>query len=211
MALSPKMNRKLIAHFKEHFSRYLLLIFLFFTGALCGVFSVSTLSEHGRFSSIQYTGALIQGLAQQIPDLGSTFLWSFLMRFGSLFLLYLGAILCIGAATTFVLMLCYGFSMGFTVTLFFHSAGIKAGIILLGALLPAAYVFVVWLYASNLAMATSRSLRTEAMRRSRMGLADRARSASGPWMPVAAAMFLGVLLEVLISPLLMHFLARILV
>lgn len=209
--MPPKMRRRMCMHFQEYFSRYLFLIFLFFTGALCGVFSVSTLSEFGQVSSVGYTTALVQALAQNIPNIGATFLWAFLIRMGSLLILYLGAILCIGTIVSCLHMLCFGFSMGFTVTVFFHSIGWKAAFILLGALLPAAYILVVYLYASILSMQSSRKLRQEIMKKLRMSLKDRARTVSEVWLPVSVAVFAGVLLESLVSPLLMHFFSKILV
>ncbi|MFZ5975860.1 MAG: hypothetical protein ACOYU3_10755 [Bacillota bacterium] len=209
--MSPKIKRKIFSHFQEYFSRYLFLIFLFFTGALCGVFSVSTLSEFGRNSSVEYTGALVQGLSQSIPDIGVTLLWSFLIRACSLAFLYAGGILCIGTIASFLYMLCFGFSMGFTVTLFFHSIGWKAVFILFGALLPGVYIFAVYLYASILSMLSSRTLRQEIMKRQRLSLRERARKVSAGWLPVSAAALAGILLESLVSPILMHFFARILV
>ena len=209
--MSPKMKRRIMLHFQEYFSRYLFLIFLFFTGALCGVFSVSTLSEFGKTSSVEYTAALAEGLSQTIPDLGLTLLWSLLIRFFSLLILYAGAILCVGTIVSSLYMLCVGFSVGFTVTLFFHSIGWKAAFLLLGALIPAAFIFVVYLYASNLSMRSSRMLRQEIMRRQRLTLRERARKVSSEWVPVSGAILIGVLLESLVSPVLMHFFARILV
>jgi hypothetical protein len=209
--LSPKTKRRMLLHFQQHFSRYLLLIFLFFTGALCGVFSVSTLSESGRASSVQYSGALMQALSQSIPDIGMTLLWSVFVRFGSLLILYGGGILCVGTIVSTLHMLCFGFSMGFTADLFFRSIGWKAAFVLIGALLPSAFVFAVYLYASNLSMQTSRMLRQEIAKRRRLRIRERAARATSSWAPVAAAMLAGVLLESLLSPLLMHFFAKILV
>jgi len=196
-------------HFQQYFSRYLVLIFLFFTGALCGVFSVSTLSESGRASSVEYSAALMRALSQSIPDIGLTLLWSVLIRFGSLLILYGGGILCVGTIASTLHMLCFGFSMGFTVDLFFQSIGWKAAFVLLGAFIPMAFVFVVYLYASNLSMQTSRSLRQEIAKRRRLPIRERAARASSSWAPVSAAMLAGVLLESLLSPLLMHFFASV--
>jgi len=203
--LSQKTKRRVFQHIQQHFFRYLVLIFLFFTGALCGVFSVSTLTESGRASSVAYSGALMQALSRSIPDIGLTLLWSVLIRFGSLLILYGGGILCVGTFASTLHMLCFGFSVGFTVDLLFQSIGWKAAFVLLGALFPAAFIFIVYLYASNMSMQTSRSLRQEIRKRRRLSLRERAARASSSWAPVSAAMLAGVLLESLLSPLLSHY------